>query len=361
MSATAYRDTATWAEIGRQPAVWRDWGRWLTREMPGLRRWIENADVDEIWLSGAGTSAFIGDLVAAGVDGRGGPRVRSVPSTDLVSQPRRLVGRRPLVISFGRSGSSAESLGVMDALDALAPSAPRLNVTCNAASPLAERTGPAGRAIVLPETTHDSGFAMTSSFTTMVLTALALLDPEPGDVAARLGELADRAEALIPHLAQRAEAAAMPSRIVFLGSGALQFAAREAALKVMELAGGEIAAIWDSALGFRHGPKSFVLEGTDLVLFRSSDAYAARYDDDLAAELGDQFPGARRVVVGPGGDIDTGPLADAWAAPLHVLWAQVTGTVWSARLGHDPDDPFRGRGTLTRVVSGVTLHDPREA
>ena len=153
----------------------------------------------------------------------------------------------------------------------------------------------------------------------------------------------------------------MPRRIVFTGTGALQYAAREAALKVMELTGGEIAAIWDTSLGFRHGPKSFVLPGTDLVLFRSSNPYAGRYDDDLAAELAAQFPDARRIVVGPSGEVDTGRREDIWNVPLYVLWAQVTGTVWSARKGFDPDDPFKGRGTLTRVVSGVTLYDPGEA
>ena len=161
---------ATWREIHQQPQVWRDWGQAL--DMAGLRGWIADQHVDNIWLCGAGTSAYIGDIIAAEL-----PHVRSVPSTDLVANPKAfLTGNRPLVISFGRSGNSTESIGTLDALDALAPDAPRLHITCNPDGALATRaaTGPL-KVITLPEATHDAGFAMTSSFSTMLLTALALL------------------------------------------------------------------------------------------------------------------------------------------------------------------------------------------
>lgn len=358
MTNTDYTTSATWAEITAQPGIWRGWATPLADQTAEMRDWIDTCGADEIWLSGAGTSAFIGDLIAAALDGRRDVAVRAMASTDLVASPARLRGRNPLVISFGRSGNSAESLGVMDALDALAPDAPRLNITCNSDSALARRIGGNGRAVILPEATHDSGFAMTSSYTTMVLTALSLLDPARPDPVGQLNALADRAEILLPQAVQLAENHAPAQRIVFTGSGALQFAAREAALKVMELTGGEVAALWDSSLGFRHGPKSFVLKDTDLMLFTSSDPYTARYDRDLAQELAAQFPNARRIEIGPGTQFDTGSGDDAWNAVLYVLVAQVLATVWSGAMGFNIDNPFEGRGTLTRVVSGVTLYDP---
>lgn len=358
---TGHRRSLTWDEIMRQPEVWRGWGTALSRELDGHRDWIAKTGAREAWLSGAGSSAYVGDLATAALDGVGELRLRSVPSTDLAAWPARLRDASPLVVSFGRSGDSPESVAVMDALDALAPDAPRLNVTCNGEGALARRAGKAGRTIILPAAALDRGFAMTASWSTMLLTALALLDPGPGDVEARLRSLADRAERLLPELARSAEAAPVPRRIAFIGSGALQHAARETALKVMELSAGGIAAVWDSSLGFRHGPKSFVAEGTDLALFRSGNSFAALYDDDLATELARQFPGARLTVSGPGREIDTGDESDAWAAPLHVLAAQIRGAVWSARMGLDPDDPFKESGALTRVVSGVRLHDPAEA
>ena len=60
----------------------------------------------------------IGDILVSGLEGQGGPRLRAVPSTDLVARPQAyLRGRRPLVVNFGRSGNSSETVGTLDALD----------------------------------------------------------------------------------------------------------------------------------------------------------------------------------------------------------------------------------------------------
>ena len=148
-----------------------------------------------------------------------------------------------------------------------------------------------------------------------------------------------------------------PERIVFLGTGPLAFAARESALKVMELAAGRIPALWDSTLGFRHGPKSFIRGATDIVLYLSPDAHARRYDDDLAAELRLQFPASRVTTVGQGGDIGLSmPDGAGWGAAPAVVLSQILAVHWSDALGLNVDNPFEGQGTLTRVVSGVKLY-----
>lgn len=341
---------ATFREILCQPAIWRDWG--ATLPVADLRHWIARTDTDEVWFCGAGTSAYIGDILAAGLEGQPGPRLRSVPTTDIVARPHAyLTGQPKLIVSFGRSGNSAESLGLLDAADTLAPHWPRLNITCNAASALATRPG--AKVITLPEATHDQGFAMTSSFSTMLLTAAALFDTGlPADQTAnRYATLADSLATLLPDFTTQARSARRPARAVFLGSGPLAFAAREAALKVMELSAGQIPALWDSTLGFRHGPKSFTTSETDLWLFRSTNPLTRAYDDDLLAELRAQFPHSQ--VTAPG---IPHPLPDLWSSPLYVALAQILAVTWSDALGLTVDDPFAGQGTLTRVVAGVRLH-----
>lgn len=346
---------ATGREIHAQPAIWRDWGRRLP--VADLRHWIAATGTDEVWFCGAGTSAYIGDILAAGlegrqVDGKAGPRFRSVPTTDIVARPHAyLRGTPKLIVSFGRSGNSTESVGLLDALDTLAPGWPRLNITCNAKSALGLRPG--AKVVTLPEATHDQGFAMTSSFSTMLLTAAALFDATlPAQEAPdRFAALADSLATLLPAFATQAQTSRRPARAVFIGSGPLAFAAREAALKVMELAAGQIPALWDSTLGFRHGPKSFTTPGTDIWLFRSADPHARAYDDDLLTELRTQYP--HSTVTAP--DIPQ-PFGDLWSAPLYVVLAQILAVTWSDALGLNVDDPFAGKGTLTRVVSGVRLH-----
>lgn len=342
---------ATWREINAQPAIWRDWGDAF--DPASLLDWIVGLRVDEIWFCGAGSSAYIGDILEAALQAQGW-RLRAVPTTDIVSRPRAfLTGPPKLVVNFGRSGNSAETIGTLDALDALAPHWPRLNITCNATSALATRRG---KAVVLPKATHDAGFAMTSSFTTMLLTALAILDPAlapkiaPHDFAC----LADQLETAMPGLEAYALSTRRPERAVFVGAGPLAHAAREAALKVMELSAGQIPALADSTLGFRHGPKSFVRGATDIWVFTSADPHAARYDADLAAELRTQFRGSVVTEVGPGGDVDLP--TDGWKVVLPVVLAQMLAVVWSDSLGVAVDDPFAGMGTLSRVVSGVKLY-----
>lgn len=341
---------ATWREIHAQPGIWADWGRALP--VAELRGWIASLDIEEVWFCGAGTSAYIGEIVAAGLEQSRALRFRAVPTTDIVSRPHAyLEGRRPLIVNFGRSGNSTETIGTLDAMDALAPAAPRLQITCNADGTLATRD-PAGpvKVVVLPRATHDAGFAMTSSFSTMLLTALALFDA-PCHLPSRLTALSENLTALLPQFDTMARQALIPGRVVFLGAGPLAFAARESALKVMELTAGRVAALWESTLGFRHGPKSFVQPGTDIIVLMSPEPDAARYDADLVAELRAQFPASQVTALAP-----PMPFGAAWGAPLAVAFAQVLGVVWSDRLGLNVDDPFAGQGTLSRVVSGVRLY-----
>ena len=356
----------TEAEIASQPAVWRMWSNELPKIAEDTRRWIARSCPDEIWLCGAGTSAFVGEAISVAVDGMiMGIPVRAVPSTDLVMRPfdYARTGRRPLVVSFGRSGNSSESVGTLDVLDRLKPNADRLNITCNADSALAE-ISPKGsgeqRLIVLPEECHDQGFAMTLSYTTMLLTALACLGDCPVDrISGRMNRLANAADELLA----RKMAFPMPERAVFLGSGPLCGIAREAALKVLELTAGQVVTSWDSILGFRHGPKSIVNDRTTIFVFASSDELPRKYSDDLISEMRRQYPRTSLIPIGqnmPG----RAPVAlevngtghDVWDASLHVVVPQLVAVSWSKALSLNVDNPFAEHGNLTRVVSNVKLY-----
>jgi predicted NBD/HSP70 family sugar kinase/fructoselysine-6-P-deglycase FrlB-like protein len=354
----------TWREIVAQPGIWRGWADALETLAPPVRDWLAARAHDEVWFCGAGTSAFVGEVLAAYLNRAPGlARFRAVASTDLVACPGDYLrpGVRLLVVSFGRSGNSSETLGTLDLLDAHAPEADRLHITCNRAGALATRAAPGPgeqRVLVLPPETDDAGFAMTSSFTTMLLTALAVFDPVPPDAPeALLRGLADAAPGVID-AARTLAAAEVPSRVVFLGSGPLKGAARESALKVMELAAGRIPAMWDSPLGFRHGPKSIVEADTRVLVMLSADPQTRRYDADAAHEIAAQY-GARtavRLAAERAGVTVPTVGNDAWTAVLHVLVAQVLAVTWSDRLGIRVDNPFEGQSTLTRVVAGVRLY-----
>lgn len=354
-------DSQTWKEIFAQPRIWAEWGTTLATQARDISDWIGEKQITEIVFAGAGTSAFIGDILSFVTSS--GLLIKAIPTTDIVACPLECLRDDPqlLVVQFGRSGDSSESVGTLDLLDRQFPKVQRLNITCNPTGALATRP-PAGtgeqKVIALPEATHDSGFAMTSSFTTMLLSALACIDIER-NVAESLGKLSQKAADLQPVL--RAMTPARPGRAVFLGSGALKGVARESALKVLELTAGQTMTSWDSTLGFRHGPKA-VITGRDLIVVMiHPDAHTALYDWDVAREIKAQYPDATVLTLGGEGcDVDLRTLDDArWEAPLYVLPAQIWSVVWSGELVLNIDNPFAGQGNLSRVVSGVTLYPVR--
>jgi tagatose-6-phosphate ketose/aldose isomerase len=191
----------------------------------------------------------------------------------------------------------------------------------------------------------------------MLLAALCVLGRDP--YLERLATLADLGDkALQAWSAPVAELGAQAvSRVVYLGSGPLEALAKEAALKILELTGGRVLAMANSALGFRHGPKAALNNETLVVLFRSSKPLARRYEHDLLLELQREQVADRCLTVGAGADIgvDTPAWPDAWLAPLWLLMAQQYALHQSALLQLRPDNPFAG-GTVNRVVQGVTIY-----
>lgn len=109
---------------------------------------------------------------------------------------------------------------------------------------------------------------MTSSFTKLLLAArfLRMLE-RPGGYRKLCERLSRITQELIRSnfdiLAKIA--AADFRRAVFLGSGSRFAAAREAALKILELTSGRVTTLCETYLGFRYGPKSYVQDDTLIV------------------------------------------------------------------------------------------------
>ncbi len=368
--------SATAAEIRQQPQLWK-----LVATEAELRRgstddFLRPLLSDQrarVILSGAGTSAFAGQVLAPALTGRLRRRVDAVASTDIVSSPREVLGEDvpTLLVSLARSGDSPESTATTAIADELLSSVRHLVVTCNSQGQLAKAHSERADSLVLimPAAANDRGFAMTSSFTSMLLAAQLALDPDGSGgrhvdlLAAAAGQLlAERTGQLAGLVARRYR------RVVYLGSGALTGLAREAALKLLELTAGQVVSYWDSSLGFRHGPKAILEQGTLCVVFVSTDPYSRRYDEDIADELrralGDEHVVEVSAHTGGGrpawyiGDI--GHVPDSLVALPYAVIAQQFALLASLQRGLTPDNPFPS-GELSRVVRGVGIYSlPRQ-
>ena len=361
---------STVREIAQQPVVWAEALSALDSN-GDARRFIKAQLATaglRIILTGAGTSAFIGECLAPAIGLACGRRVEAIATTDIVGGPELYLARDlpTLVVSFARSGNSPESIAAVQLADRFVADCRHLIITCNADGELARQMSRRDEskclAVVLPDATHDRGFAMTSSFTTMLLAAARCFGAvEHADV---LYGAARRLMHQVP--VQSAAWVGRFDRVVYLGANELKGLAREASLKLLELTDGQVVSLFDSPLGFRHGPKTIVNESTMVVLFLSSDPYTRKYDLDLLRELRKDGRAGKVLAIGAlGRDLEAGvdtidlagtqSLSDIELAPLYILFAQWFALQQSLALGLTPDSPSVS-GTVNRVVQGVTIH-----
>ena len=361
-------------EIAQQPAMLRKTHAALIARKDALDGFLHpllDHAATQVILTSAGTSAFINECLAPYLAARLPCRVEAIATTDLVCAPYLYfeADTPTLLVSFGRSGDSPESVAALDLAERFVGEIHHLAITCNPDGALARKIGTAGNgmAILLPEETHDRSFAMTSSFSCMTCAALAALSGIDG-MAARVDRVAQAVEAVIETQADAMKTLAGRgyARVVYLGSHIFKGLAREAALKLLELTDGGMIAAYDSPLGFRHGPKTIVNDRTLVVIFLSNDAYTRRYDLDLLDEIRrDGKAGGVLVISGRDEGMPAGlerilipAMADAEdvdllipfiAAPQIFAFEQAIGR------GLSPDNP-NVSGTVNRVVQGVRIH-----
>ena len=323
-------------------------------------------------LTGAGSSAFVGDILAPALSRQLGRRVDAVPTTDIVSNPREAFAEDvpTVLVSFARSGDSPESMAAPQLAEQYLSEVHHVIVTCSDQGRLFRSH--AGRR-ALAGATHAAarqrpGLRDDLKFHLYDAGRLAHLrtgTPSPARIDAIVATRGSRSSQESFQTAA-ALAAREYHRVVYIGSGALTGLAHESALKLLELTAGRTVTYFDSALGFRHGPKSVLDERTLAVVYLSNDPYTRLYDEDIAAELVEALgPGQRatgrrpaqcpaRRVRRPGPRPGRRRRTSLLSLPF-VVYAQTLGLQFALALGSTPDNPFPS-GEVNRVVQGVTIH-----
>lgn len=366
----------TYSEIMQQPLMWqREFDR-IKAERKQIETFV-NRYVDggyEVIFTGAGTSAYIGDVLEVAVADTIFRGARSVATTDLITHPTAYFSpeKKVLLISFARSGNSPESMGAVTLADSICgDNIAHIFITCNEKGRLAQIAGRKNcLLLLLPPETDDKSLAMTSSFSTMLLTALLLanirgLEAQEAPIrslVAHASGVLEKYDSAICGIAARDF-----SRAIFLGSGELKGIAEESHLKLQELTDGGVVCSFDSFLGFRHGPKAVVNGQSLLVYLLSGDPAVARYEADLIRQINSNNHVVAMVAVSPepaeipGVDFDLNVvLGDASAQGIYrcipyVFAAQLLGYYKSLARGLDPDAPSVS-GNISRVVEGVTIY-----
>jgi len=365
----------TLREICQQPVTWMHTAKLMQESAPEISPLLKG--ISSLVLSGSGSSEFAGDCVRMVLQRELVIDAQSIAGGALLTHGRSAVpvGRPWLMVSIARSGDSPESVGALELMLKTEPEFRHLVLTCNRQGSLANnfRKDPRVTVITLDESTNDRSLVMTSSFTNLVIAArfLGLID-ESGRYRSICDGLSRAAAGLLRNHFGTLAAAGKASfgRVLFLGSGSRFAAAREAALKMLEMTAGRVTTSCESYLGLRHGPMSAVNEETLIVGFLSTEAQARPYELDVLRELAQKELGLFRVIAGKDipsdlvrpGDVlipydGSDDLEDDNVPVLDAIVGQILAFSRCLYEGLQPDSPSQS-GVIQRVVQSFALHLP---
>ncbi|HGQ0031891.1 TPA: SIS domain-containing protein [Streptococcus pneumoniae] len=369
----------TTREIYQQPDVWREAFEFYQAKREEIAAFLQEIadkhDYIKVILTGAGTSAYVGDTLLPYFKEVYDERkwnFNAIATTDIVANPATYLKKdmATVLVSFARSGNSPESVATVDLAKSLVDELYQVTITCAADGKLALQAHGDDRNLLLlqPAVSNDAGFAMTSSFTSMMLTALLVFDPTEFTVKSeRFEVVSSLARKVLDKAEDVKELVDLDfNRVIYLGAGPFFGLAHEAQLKILELTAGQVATMYESPVGFRHGPKSLINDNTVVLVFGTTTDYTRKYDLDLVREVaGDQI--ARRVVLlsdqafglenvkevalGCGGVLN-----DIYRVFPYIVYAQLFALLTSLKVENKPDTPSP-TGTVNRVVQGVIIHE----
>jgi glucosamine--fructose-6-phosphate aminotransferase (isomerizing) len=298
------------------------------------------AGAERIVITGAGSSYYLAQAVAAVARAELRRPVLAAPLSELILRPDGvLVGREPVVI-ISRSGSTSEAVTVAERMRAAGH--PTLAVTCRGDSPLA--TG-ADVTLVSPAG-DEAAIVMTRSFASMLALLLAVVARLAGDddLASDLRRVPERwPEATAAADVGRRLAASDWSRIVILGGGPAIGIAAEWGLKLTETS--QVPTSAYEPLEFRHGPISVCEPGVLVVGLVGGPGVG----DETAVVAEAAELGASTWLIardedearGAGGDVSLigGGLHPAARLPLLLHPAHALALGIAIARGRDPDAP----------------------
>lgn len=371
-------NTAT--EIYQQPKLWLEVLKIVEDNKDDINKFLEarlKKDKVRVIFAGAGTSAYVGEIATQQLNMGEEYIYEAIATTDIVANPEIYFKKDipTILVSFARSGNSPESVATYNLANEMIDEVSHIFITCNVEGKLAEISQGKENVLLLlmPEESNDKGFAMTSSFSCMTLTALLIFDMGNFENNKKqILEMATIGKDILKGDQEEIKGLIDPkyNRIVYLGSSTFRGLTKESGLKLLELTRGQIISHSETTLGFRHGPKSITNDNTLIFIYISEDPYTRKYDIDMLKEIYNDEGGHRVIAISnkyyeeveensnkyfylnkDGNNIDN----TGFMSLLYALYAQLVALFYSINVNVEPDDP-NPSGIVNRVVKGVTIY-----
>ncbi|WP_073507821.1 SIS domain-containing protein [Streptobacillus notomytis] len=362
-------------EIHTQIEIWTKTVDYFEENQEKITTFLNKIGKDvQVIFTGAGTSEYVGNILAPMLNSMQEGDFLSIATTDIVNNPLHYLkkDKKILLVSFARSGNSPESVATIKLVNSLVKEVYHLFITCNPEGELAlMSTTPEYKdntlILLMPEGSNDKGFAMTSSFSSMLMTAMLIFYNKTNTKNMR--EVISLVEKEIDLKLESIKAIANENqdRIIILGDGAFKGLAEELTLKVMELTAGKVVAKSDTTLGFRHGPKSVINKNTIVFLLLSSEKHSVKYALDILSEMKsenvannivtyslkdcDKVKEATKVIITPNVEINLEK-----AIFTYLIYGQMYAFFKSQHFNLTTDNPFPS-GEVNRVVKKFQIYE----
>lgn len=372
----------TTREIQQQPALWKEAFENYKNKKDEINKFLQdmidnsNEKKIKVIFTGAGTSQYVGDTITPYLNKAGNTTkysFESIATTDIVASPLDYLNESEptILVSFARSGNSPESVATVNITEKIVKNLNQITITCAEDGELSKKAKTESNNLLLlqPSRSNDKGFAMTGSFSCMALTAMLVFD-QSTDAQKELwiNNIIEMGKEVIYRETEIQEITNLDfDRIAYIGSGALSGLTREAQLKVLELTAGQLTTIFDSSMGLRHGPKSYLNEKTVVFSFLNSDQYTRFYDVDILKEIKED--NIVKKVIGIGQSTENNfsgdnfffkesnnNIPEGYLALPDIMFGQTFALQCSLKVGNKPDTPSK-TGTVNRVVKGVIIHE----
>lgn len=342
----------TWREINEQPEAVDATLKQLPRLTAPLLQARPLSRYGSVVFTGCGSSYYIGMIAGYAFARLTRTRGIAVPASELLIYPEIYLDRSGENLAFvvSRTGETSEVLVVIRELKRRFKLT-TVGLTCYQESGLVRA---ADLAVVLAAGREES-IVMTKAFSVLLLGLLGSIVELAGLElpASKLGQI----PAAVKQSLEANKAAVMRlgsdqrlSSLAFLGSGPFYGLAREAMLKLKEMAA--LPAMAYHTMEFRHGPKALIDEKSLVIIFSSE-----RERQFLSSVLDDVHKaGGKALVIGQQLDGLAAPaksfsfnlsLEDYFQPLVYVHLAHLLGYSRALENGFDPDRPRH----LTRVVT----------
>jgi glucosamine--fructose-6-phosphate aminotransferase (isomerizing) len=253
-----------------QPAVWQDALDVFQAQVGALGELWQAEQVDEVIFTGCGSTHYLSIAAARLFQHLTGVPARVYPASELIFYPNFLPGKRYLLVTISRSGTTTETVEAAR-LFREQTTGKIIGIGCDSDSELLQMADLA----LAVNSAQEESVAQTRSFGSMLVLAqlLAAYLGGHGDAhaLASLPETCARLLGDYEPLARQLGEDPQIQRFFFLGSDALYGTACEGMLKMKEMSLSYSEAF--HTLEFRHGPMSMVDDHSLMIGLLGDDAY----------------------------------------------------------------------------------------